>query len=94
MSLFPGLDPINQQTLEDLIRTQRDAGRTIIFSTHVMQHAERLCDRFLILAHGEKRFEGTLDEARAQFSQRLYMRSDATILHGAGIAGRVGRQPC
>jgi ABC-2 type transport system ATP-binding protein len=74
---FSGLDPINQQTLEDLIRTQRRAGKTIIFSTHVMQHAERLCDRFLILAGGRKRFEGTLAEARASFSQRLHLRTKA-----------------
>ncbi len=76
---FSGLDPINQQTLEDLIRTQRDSGRTIIFSTHVMQHAERLCDRFLIIAEGKKRFEGTLNEARASFSQRLHVRTSAPM---------------
>ena len=74
---FSGLDPINQETLEELIRAQRRQGRTIIFSTHVMQHAERLCDRFLIIAHGEKRFEGTLGEARAAFSQRLHVRTSA-----------------
>lgn len=75
---FSGLDPINQQTLEKLIRDQRDSGRTIIFSTHVMQHAERLCDRFLIMAHGEKRFEGTMKEARAEFAQRLHVRTTAS----------------
>ena len=76
---FSGLDPINQQTLEELIRDQRAEGRTIIFSTHVMQHAERLCDRFLILARGEKRFEGTLAQARASFAQRLHVRTSAPI---------------
>lgn len=76
---FSGLDPINQQTLEELIRDQRAQGRTIIFSTHVMQHAERLCDRFLILAAGKKRFEGTLAQARASFAQRLHVRSAAPI---------------
>ncbi len=76
---FSGLDPINQQTLEDLIRNQREAGRTIIFSTHVMQHAERLCDRFLIIAHGEKRFEGTMSEAREAFAQRLHVRTTAQM---------------
>ena len=75
---FTGLDPINQQTLEDLIREQRLAGRTIIFSTHVMQHAERLCDRFLIMVHGRKRFEGTLAEARSNFSKRIHLRTNAS----------------
>jgi len=76
---FSGLDPINQQTLEALIREQRRNGRTIIFSTHVMQHAERLCDRFLIMAQGKKRFEGTLAEAQAKFAQRLHLRSPAPV---------------
>ena len=75
---FSGLDPINQQTLEELIRDQRQAGRTIIFSTHVMQHAERLCDRFLIIAEGSKRFEGTLAQARAGFTKRLHIRTPAS----------------
>lgn len=74
---FSGLDPINQQTLEQLIADQRAGGRTIIFSTHVMQHAERLCDRFLIIAKGQKRFEGTLAEARAGFGRHIHVRSSA-----------------
>ncbi len=76
---FSGLDPINQQTLEDLIREQRRSGRTIIFSTHVMQHAERLCDRFLIIADGKKRFEGTLTQAREKFTRRIHVRTGAPI---------------
>lgn len=72
---FSGLDPINQATLEDLIRELRNEGRTIIFSTHVMQHAERLCDRFLIIAKGKKRFEGDIGEARAVFPPRLILRT-------------------
>lgn len=84
---FSGLDPINQQTLEELIRAQRQAGRTIIFSTHVMQHAERLCDRFLILAEGRKRFEGTLAEARSTFAGRVHVRTAA----GADALRALGR---
>ncbi len=84
---FSGLDPINQQTLEDLIRNQRAAGRTIIFSTHVMQHAERLCDRFMIIAHGEKRFEGTMSEARSAFAQRLHIRTTATLDELTALGG-------
>ncbi|MEL7488930.1 MAG: DUF4162 domain-containing protein, partial [Pseudomonadota bacterium] len=72
---FSGLDPINQRTLEDLIQSLKADGRTIIFSTHVMEHAERLCDRFLIMAKGQKRFEGTLDEARAALPLRVIVRT-------------------
>jgi len=62
---FSGLDPVNQRVLEDTIRAQAAAGRTILFSTHVMEHAERLCDRILLIAHGSKAFEGTVQEALA-----------------------------
>lgn len=62
---FSGLDPVNQERLEKLIRAQRDRGATILFSTHVMAHAERLCDRLSIIAGGKVRFEGTVAEARA-----------------------------
>ena len=48
-----------------------EAGATVVFSTHVMQHAERLCDKLLLLARGRKKFEGTLDEAREQLPARL-----------------------
>ncbi len=72
---FSGLDPINQATLETLIRRLRDQGKTILFSTHVMEHAERLCDRFLILAQGEKRFDGTLAQAREAFPPHLVVRT-------------------
>lgn len=60
---FSGLDPVNQQDLETLIREEHARGATIIFSTHVMEHAERLCDRLVIIGKGEKRFDGTIDEA-------------------------------
>ncbi len=76
---FTGLDPINQSTLEALIAELKSQGRTIIFSTHTMQHAERLCDRFLILAKGKKRFEGTLEKARASFPPRLIIRTRDSV---------------
>ena len=68
---FSGLDPVNQNLLEDEIRRASSNGATVIFSTHVMQHAERLCEKLLLLARGRKKFEGTLDEARAQLPARL-----------------------
>ena len=62
---FSGLDPVNQQVLEDLIREEHARGATILFSTHVMEHAERLCDRIVMMARGRKVFDGTLPEAFA-----------------------------
>ena len=63
---FSGLDAINQAHLEELIRRQADAGSTIIFSTHVIAHAERLCERVAIIAKGKLVFDGRVDEARAR----------------------------
>jgi ABC-2 type transport system ATP-binding protein len=62
---FSGLDPVNQERLEAMIRREQTRGATILFSTHVMAHAERLCDRLAIIARSERRFEGTVDAARA-----------------------------
>src|SRR3546814_17419148 len=47
---FSGLDPVNQERLEVLVRRERERGATILFSTHVLAHAERLCDRIAIIA--------------------------------------------
>ncbi|VXC58415.1 ABC transporter ATP-binding protein [Sphingomonas sp. 8AM] len=69
---FSGLDPVNQERLEALILAERDRGATILFSTHVMQHAQRLCDRLAVIAGGRRRFEGTVDEARALLPQQVH----------------------
>jgi ABC-2 type transport system ATP-binding protein len=61
---FSGLDPVNQTALEALIREQHQRGATILFSTHVMEHAERLCEGIVMLARGRKVFDGTLEQAR------------------------------
>ncbi len=85
---FSGLDPVNQGLLEDEIRRISATGSTVVFSTHVMQHAERLCDRLLLLARGRKKFEGTLDEARAELPARLALvaKSDPTRIEGVESA--------
>jgi ABC-2 type transport system ATP-binding protein len=79
---FSGLDPVNQESLEALLRDLAADGTTILFSTHVMQHAERLCDRLLMIAHGRKIFEGTLAAARDAMPRRVRLRtrSDARVL--------------
>lgn len=68
---FSGLDPVNQADLENLIREEHARGTTILFSTHVMEHAERLCDRLILISHGRKLFEGTLQEAFATQDQKV-----------------------
>ena len=70
---FSGLDPVNQEKLEALILAERDRGATILFSTHVMAHAQRLCERIAIIADGKRRFEGTVDDARALLPMRAHL---------------------
>ena len=80
---FSGLDPVNQEKLEGLIRAERDRGATIIFSTHIMSHAERLCDRLAIIAGGKRRFEGTVAEARGTLPSQVHYtphRDDPAII--------------
>ena len=85
---FSGLDPVNQGLLEEEIRRMSATGSTVVFSTHVMQHAERLCDRLLLLAKGRKKFEGTLEEARCELPARLALiaRNDPSKLAGVESA--------
>jgi ABC-2 type transport system ATP-binding protein len=75
---FAGLDAINQARLEELIRREARTGVTVIFSTHVIAHAERLCERIAIIARGRVAFEGGVDEARAKLRPivRLRTRND------------------
>ena len=61
---FSGLDAINQGKLERLIRSLAEKGTTVIFSTHVIAHAERLCDSVAIIAGGKVPYAGSVDAAR------------------------------
>ena len=72
---FSGLDAINQARLEELIRRQAREGATIIFSTHVIAHAERLCERIAIIAQGRVAFEGSVDEARGRLRPIVRLRT-------------------
>ena len=85
---FSGLDPVNQGLLENEILRASHRGAAVIFSTHVMQHAERLCDRLLLLRKGRKRFEGTITEARAQLPSSLTAtaKADLSVLPGLSAA--------
>jgi ABC-2 type transport system ATP-binding protein len=84
---FSGLDPINQNELEAAIRRLATAGSTVLFSTHTMSHAERLCDRFVILVKGHKAFDGTLDEARAIVPRTVKLESPSDLGFLSSVKG-------
>ena len=85
---FSGLDPVNQRVLEETIRAEAAAGRTILFSTHVMEHAERLCDRILLIAHGRNAFEGTVQEALALAPSVALLETDGDYDLAATLAAK------
>jgi ABC-2 type transport system ATP-binding protein len=68
---FSGLDPLNIDVLERLIGEMRQRGTTVVFSTHQMNQAERLCDRVVLINRGRKVIEGTVNEVRARFDTRI-----------------------
>ncbi|OHT18378.1 ABC transporter ATP-binding protein [Edaphosphingomonas haloaromaticamans] len=74
---FSGLDALNQERLEAVIRAQAANGVTILFSTHVIAHAERLCQRVAIIAGGRVRFEGGVEEARARLKPEVRLATRA-----------------
>jgi ABC-2 type transport system ATP-binding protein len=75
---FSGLDAINQEKLEAMIRRQAEDGVTVLFSTHVIAHAERLCERIAIIARGRVAFEGAVDEARGRLRPIVHLRTRST----------------
>lgn len=87
---FSGLDPLNQGLLEEEIKRSSRDGAAVIFSTHVMQHAERLCERLLLLRRGHKRFEGTVEEARAQLPATIDVVAPEGIVGVPGVARAQG----
>jgi ABC-2 type transport system ATP-binding protein len=57
---FSGLDPINADLLRDIVRDERARGTTVLFSTHLMEHAEQMCDDVCIIARAHKVLDGEL----------------------------------
>jgi len=67
---FSGLDPINAQALKDTVVELKRRGKTVVFSTHVMENAERMCDAVCIIARGEKVLDGSVTGVKAQHGRR------------------------
>ena len=67
---FSGLDPINAQALKDAVLELKRRGKTVIFSTHVMDNAEKMCDSVCIIARGEKVLDGRVTDVKRAASAR------------------------
>jgi len=82
---FTGLDPVNAEVLKDAVLDLKKAGTTIVFSTHDMGVAERLCDRIFMIFKGRKVLDGTLDEIQSEYGYdtiRLRTEEGAPALEG------------
>jgi ABC-2 type transport system ATP-binding protein len=64
---FSGLDPVNAEALKDGVLEIRRRGTTVVFSTHDMATAEKMCDRIFMIFRGRKVLDGTLEEIQAQY---------------------------
>ncbi len=67
--LFSGLDPLNTELIKDILLEMKRSGKTILFSTHVMEQAEKLCDYICMISHGQKVIDGRLSEVKARFGK-------------------------
>jgi ABC-2 type transport system ATP-binding protein len=65
--VFSGLDPLNIELMRELILEEKQKGTTILFSTHMLAEAERICDAVCLIEGGRKILDGSLDEVRAAF---------------------------
>ena len=64
---FSGLDPVNAQVLKDAVLEMRRRGATVVFSTHDMSTAERMCDRIFMIFRGRKVLDGSLESIQDQY---------------------------
>ena len=78
---FAGLDPVNTRLVKEIMEEQRQAGRTILMSTHQMQQVEALCTRIALIDHGRTVLYGPVDQIKRDFA------GNAVIVEGQGDLG-------
>jgi ABC-2 type transport system ATP-binding protein len=90
---FSGLDPVNQEVLKEIVLELKAAGKTIIFSTHQMELAERLCDDICMINRSNKVLDGTLREIKRSFGRNavaLRLEGDAQeVLNDPALVAKV-----
>ena len=85
---FAGLDPINTNLLKQIILEMKDEGKVIIFSTHLMDFAEKMCDNIAMIDQGKIILNGKLDEIKKKFANRnvsINYEGDISFLRGNPI---------
>ncbi len=80
---FSGLDPVNVETMRHLILDMKRQGRTVIFSTHIMEQAEQICDSIFLIHRGRKVLDGSLAEIKSRGDRGILIDydGDGGLLH-------------
>jgi ABC-2 type transport system ATP-binding protein len=92
--VFSGLDPINTALIKDYLTEFRSRGKTIVFSTHVLEQAEKLCDEICLVAKSKKILEGNLKDLKKQYAGDLLRLSvQASEAEVGALPGVVTVQP-
>ncbi|MFA7290072.1 MAG: ATP-binding cassette domain-containing protein [Melioribacteraceae bacterium] len=89
---FSGLDPINTNLLKEIILEMKQQGKVIIFSTHLMDFAEKMCDHIAMIDKGQIILNGSLAEIKQKYSQRnvsLNYEGDISFLKGHPIVDKI-----
>jgi ABC-2 type transport system ATP-binding protein len=83
---FSGLDPVNAQVLKEAVLDIRQRGTTVVFSTHDMSTAEKMCDRIFMIFKGRKVLDGTLHDIQEQYgADTVRVRTAAGVSALAGM---------
>lgn len=89
---FSGLDPINVDVLKSIVLERKRDGATVLFSTHMIEDAERLCERVCMIAGARKVLDGTIAEVKAGYRSRdvaIAFEGDGSFLDDRGLVERV-----
>lgn len=89
---FSGLDPINTNLLKEIILEKKEKGKVIIFSTHLMEFAEKMCDHIAMIDHGKIILNGALDDIKKKYANKnvsIDFEGDISFLKGHPIIERI-----
>ncbi|MCM2271292.1 MAG: ATP-binding cassette domain-containing protein [candidate division Zixibacteria bacterium] len=89
--LFSGLDPLNTELMKNVLLDLKRSGTTVLFSTHVMEQAEKLCDNLCMISRGQKVIDGRLSEVKGRFGKnavQVEIEGDGSFVASLpGVAG-------
>ena len=84
---FSGLDPVNRDLMRDAVLQLKREGKTVLFSTHIMEQAEQICDYVVLINKGVKVLDGALEEVRESKGQAVLLDYDGDGSMLAGLPG-------